>query len=389
MNNVNNIRCSGCGGCINVCVKNCISMTTNAEGFFEAHADESQCINCGLCIAHCSMKVNMTESRHPITAWASYSKENDIRNESTSGGIFTMIARDFLQSGGIVYGAAYIDGHVKHCRIDSESNLYMLRGSKYVQSDAFGCQEQLLLDVRQQRRVLFSGTPCQIHGIHTLLRNENMSNVYAIDLICHGVPSPAIFDGYKKHLERRNKGKIVNYKFRSKCNASEIISYNSEVSFCQAYGNKKDIILDGNEDPYVMRFLTNALQAEACYSCPYAADSRISDLTLGDYWGSERVFPHLVEEAKRGISLVLVNTEKGSKLFEGQKRIEKIATTENQYIPLNSHLRKPAVRGAERDLLYSMLTKNGFSEEYYYRYFLPKGYWSYILKRRIKGILKK
>jgi coenzyme F420-reducing hydrogenase beta subunit len=362
-------------------------MEKSREGFYIAQANEKNCINCGKCSAICSMNERLGNDV-PLSAFAVYSINETVRFNATSGGVFPTIAANFLEAGGIVYGAAFRGSKVEHCRIVDKRDLYQILGSKYVQSNVFACHKHLVDDIRQGELVLFSGTPCQIAGIKTLLAKEDTSKLYTVDLICHGVPSPAIFDLYYQYLERKHRSKIATYKFRSKKDASDIISYNSEIFLCSKHGKKKKVILNGNEDPYVLKFLTNALQSNACFECPFTNLDRVGDLTLGDFWGVENVYHELKDEAKKGMSLVLINSEKGKSLFEKQNDLVSIRTEQAEYLPYNAHLSKPASKNDLREALYDSICSSNFSIAAFKHNFLPFTFKLYLIKRRIKGMMK-
>ena len=383
MNNINNQLCSGCGGCVEICPISCISLTPSSDGFLKAAADEQQCIDCGLCTRKCSM-LSAHHTDMVATAWAAYHKNSNIRNISSSGGVFYALAKEIIQRGGIICGAAFNQElNLRHTLVYDLENLPQLCGSKYLQSDVRGVYPKIKEAVQAGKTVLFVGTPCQVAGLYTAI-GRRPENLITCDLVCHGVPSPGLFQGYLRHLENKYKSKIVSFRFRSKEKANARMSYTVKLGLKQ---NNTDIFryISGDEEPYTMRFISGTLQAESCYQCPFASTARTGDLTFADYWGYETAHPEL--ENILGVSLVLANSEKGRILIEALQEVQLIPTQPEKYLPQNNHLSTPIQKHPERDSLYAAFAKQGFTKQFYHKVFLPKGYKLYILKRRIKALL--
>lgn len=383
--NINEVCCNGCGGCIRNCPQNCISLKKDEYGFYKAYIDLKNCIDCGKCYVLCSSRRKIDACKKPLSFWAAYSKNKRCREKSTSGGIFSCVAEKVLESGGLVYGAAFSETQkLVHIRVSDVKDLQKLRGSKYLQSDAFSSYSLVQKDIQSGQIVLFSGTPCQIYGLKQFLRSDP-TNLITIDIICHGVPSSELFYGYRKFLGNKWHGKIKEFYFRNKEKANDVISYTVKIVL-EKKDKEKDIFISGDEDPYTLRFITNALQNSSCYECNFANLDRIGDITLGDYWGYQSAHPELRNE--NGVSLVLINTYKGDKLWRKLENITILPTSEELVRVKNTHLYKPADMNKDRNKIYEEFRKLGFSKKFYYSFFLPKGYAIYILKRRIKEILK-
>lgn len=297
--------CCGCSACADACPKRCIEMTPDSEGFVYPKVNTDNCISCGACLSVCPVK-QYRKGNGSFTAFAAYSKDEKIRRESTSGGVFTHIAEKIIENGGAVIGAAFDENFgVRHIVIDSKSELYRFRSSKYVQSDTLGIYRKTLELLNLGKTVLFSGTPCQIRALRAFLKTA-YDNLICVDLFCHGVPSPKTWNRY---LETANpdKRKIENISFRDKRISWE--KYSLTLSFDD--GEKSDFWKD---NPYSRGFGFSLFNRPFCSTCQLKSFPRISDITLGDLWKIDMIYPEMND--KKGISFVILNTEKGKKLFD-------------------------------------------------------------------------
>jgi len=356
------------------------------DGFYRALVQADKCINCGQCLDVCPMnRPERSTGSEPRTAYAAYSTEESVRFQSSSGGVFSQIAKMILKQGGTVYGAAFdMQMQLRHVAVNDIRYLDPLCGSKYLQSYLGGIYEDIRDKLLDGNLVFFVGTPCQVSALYNVL-NARPHNLITADVICHGTPAPGLFRQYLNYLERKYHGTIIDYWFRSKENANDRMSYTAKVVL-QNGDTVKTIFLDGDEEPYALRFLSNALQNESCYQCPYASLQRTGDLTLGDYWGYETAHPEL--EHVSGVSLVLVNTQSGADALAKTENLALVKTGSDQYLDRNIHLTRPPVRHSDRDKLYLTFSKEGFSNNFYKKSFLPSGYRLYIIKRRIRSFVK-
>ena len=319
----------------------------------------------------------------PLQSFAVYHRDEQVRRNSSSGGVFTALARQVINAGGVVVGAAFDESmHLRHAIAENLEEFFAYRGSKYLQSDINGVYSRIKVLLENGRTVLFTGTPCQVSGLQTAL-GKNYKNLLTCDLVCHGAPSAGLFEGYLGFLEKKYRGKIIGYDFRSKEHANARMSYTVKLTVQTKTGVVQRFV-SGDEEPYTMRFISGALQAESCYRCPYANLSRKGDLTLADYWGYEQAHPELAQVM--GVSLVLVNTAAGEKLLEQAKELEKLPTTAESYLKKNNHLSAPAREHPQRKAIYDAFADRGFSKSFYKKYFLPDGHGLFILKRRLRGI---
>lgn len=304
------IECCGCNACVQICPRKCISMQQDEEGFFYPVVNKVECIHCGLCEKVCPMNPQENKQEGVPKAYAAYYRDQTIRLQSSSGGIFSALAERVIQSGGAVFGAAMQDDcyGVHHILVESETELYKLRGSKYLQStvgNTYGQAKQLLETGRQ---VLYSGTPCQIEGLKTFLQ-KNYENLFCIDLICHGVPSQKVWQKYAMDLENREKAKLKRVFFRSK-QTHGWKNYSLETIFSN--GKKRQLIY--YKSAYGYGFCENVTLRPVCYCCPFKKQNRVADVTLADYWGVQGTCADM--DDNKGLSLIIVHSEKGERALQ-------------------------------------------------------------------------
>ncbi|EOU2053468.1 Coenzyme F420 hydrogenase/dehydrogenase, beta subunit C-terminal domain [Clostridium perfringens] len=300
-------KCCGCYACNNICPKNCIEMQVDNEGFWYPYIDKKKCIDCGLCEKVCPQLVEKVDLNYLKKAYAIKSKNNYERENSSSGGVFSLIAKYILDKNGVVFGAGFDEYfNLKHMEIKEISDLRYVRGSKYVQSSINNTYNIAKEYLEKGVLVLFSGTQCQIKGLNLFL-NKQYDNLITVEVICHGVPSPKVFLKYieeKKIQYRSNINKIL---FRNKK-----ISWN-EFMFTIEFENKKVYEKKFFNDIYMKGFLENLYLRPSCYKCNSKNFTSGSDLSLADYWGVENIHEKFYDE--KGVSLVICNSEKGYKLL--------------------------------------------------------------------------
>ena len=303
-------NCSGCHACANACPKNCIQMISDDEGFWYPQVDIEKCIDCGLCEKVCPI----IHKWHPddscmTTAIAAINLNEEIRLKSSSGGIFTLLAENIIAKGGVVFGAAFADDFksVRHICVDDIANLDKLRGSKYVQSKIGDTYKQAKDYLDSGRKVLFTGTPCQIGGLYSYLRTP-YENLFTQDIICHGVPSPMVWEKYIEEHERKASSKTNIVTFRNKENGWK--AYSVFIGF----DNYKEYLNNHSADMYIRAFLSDICLRPSCSNCQFKGVTRHSDITLADFWGIQNVLPELDDD--KGTSLVLVHSDKGRYLLD-------------------------------------------------------------------------
>lgn len=302
--------CCGCGACVNICTHGSIAMQEDTEGFLYPQFDMSKCVECGLCERTCPM-INIPNDNDVQYVYAAKNHNETIRSHSSSGGVFSALASYVFEHGGVVVGCKFNDKmEAFHSIAYKKDELQALQSSKYVQSntkDIFKKVKNILLN---GRLVLFSGTPCQVAALRNYLVKK-YHNLICLDILCHGVPSPRIFNDYNTWLEKRYKGRVQAIDFRNK-----------EKDWKRLYikctfNNGKHHFLYAGYDTYMQLFLSDRLQRPSCFYCPYNTIKRSGDITLGDFWGIGKKRPE--KDDNKGISMVLINNHKGLLLWNAVK----------------------------------------------------------------------
>lgn len=354
--------CSGCHACANACPKNCIQMISDEEGFWYPQIDKKECIDCGLCEKVCPIihKWQPDDSRN-TTAMAAINLNEEIRLKSSSGGIFTLIAEEIINQGGVVFGAAFTDDFkaVHHICVDNTDDLEKLRGSKYVQSKIGNTYQEVKEYLDRGQKVLFTGTPCQIGGLYSYLRKP-YDNLYTQDLICHGVPSPMVWEKHLEERERKAASTTQRMFFRHKKYGWKTYAVLFEFSNNTAYVRKFP------EDSFMKAFLSNLCLRPSCYNCSFKTVNRQADITLADFWGVQYALPEMDDD--KGTSIVMLHSSKGEKLFQYIKDNIKLETV-NPYeiIKYNSAAIKSCEPNKKREGFIKDI-KSGDFEKTVYRY---------------------
>lgn len=307
-NNSKKVECSGCGACYQICPKDCISMETDSEGFLYPKVDESKCINCGMCYKTCPMINDIKRDKQEILVYACKNKKDNQRLESSSGGVFSLLAQKVIENNGVVFGAAFDeDMNVIHRYAESLDSIEAFRGSKYVQSNTLNTFKQVKQFLDNKKQVLFSGTPCQVNGLTKFLGNP-YDNLILINCVCMGVPSPQVYKKYIDYINSKYTSKLQNVNFR--CKNSGWKNYSLKLSFedGQVYCSPH------NQDLYLKGFSKILFLRPSCHDCRFKDFRNVADITLGDYWGVHTKFPDFDDD--KGVSLILVNNQKGQTLFE-------------------------------------------------------------------------
>ncbi len=339
-------QCTGCAACAGACGKRAISFQESAEGFLYPVIDEALCVSCRACQRACPV-LSPVSAYTAGSCYAAWSLDDEIRTHSSSGGIFSELARSVLSRGGLVAGASLgATGKVHHVVIDKETSLHEIQGSKYVQSIITADVLRTIKAALKSRVVLFTGTPCQVAGVIALTGNPD--NLYTMDVVCHGVPSPKWFQMIHESVRGRVKG-FVRYHFRKLSTWSVCANVNVDVD-----GTIVNRELCGLETCYQDAFLKGFLHRENCYECRYANTSRVADISVADFWGIGSKKP-ITDKHKAGCSMVLVNSEKGRSLFDSIKeRVYAEPRDVSETIDAgNDQLRCPSHRPDERTTFYA------------------------------------
>ena len=300
--------CTGCGACVSICPKQAITMRADGEGFLYPVVDGEKCVECSLCEKRCPAGKDVPEKHAKILG--AQAEDAELRKVSSSGGVFTLLARDTLAKGGVVFGAAFDENlRVEHVGALDETELAGMRGSKYVQSDATDAIQNAVSLLGRDIPVLFSGAPCQINGLLAALGRQKTDKLLTVDFVCHGVPSPGVFASYIKELEKEHGCRATGYAFRDKRlgwkNFSAVATFEDGTEHT---GTQVD-------EPFLYGFLQNLYLRPACHICTQLRGERHpADITIADLWGAEKLCPEKDDDT--GLSLVMANTQKGRQALE-------------------------------------------------------------------------
>lgn len=291
--------CSGCALCAHICPKGAVEMEYDGEGFLRPAVSDDKCVDCGLCQRKCP--VNKKESALPFNTYAAYAVNGEIRKSSSSGGIFYLLAKNILDRGGIVCGAGYGEKlRVVHKAAYTERALRELMGSKYVQSRTDAVYGQIDESLCEGKPVLFSGTPCQCSAVRNAFGNRE--GLYICDFICHGVPTPTIWE---KYIEEEFPG-ADNASFRDKKRGWQEFSMRIDTKSGTYSGSQY-------KDPYLRMFLRNVNLRPSCYECSWKGENYASDITLADFWGISKICPEMNDD--KGTSVVIIRSDRGDALY--------------------------------------------------------------------------
>jgi len=348
--------CTGCGACYNKCPKNAITMEFDSEGFIFPKVNNS-CVDCGMCTAVCPAlhSVEFHETPHSYAVWAS----DEIRLESSSGGMFTLMADYVLENNGVICGAAYTKDYksAHHIWAKNSDELSPLRGSKYIQSDTELTFRQAKKHLDDGKLVLYTGCPCQIAGLYSFL-GKDYNNLYTADIVCHGANSLTAYQSYIKEFTEGKKISSVNFRDKRTFGwASTVTAYLDDGTVKKA--SHKD-------SAWYRGFLEGITTRENCGHCAYARKERIADITLADCWQISRIDPAF--DDGKGTSLVLVNSEKGKALFKTIKKQMKLCKEIplNEISKYNGQLNRPTPSHPARRFFYEHLNKDGFHKSLWY-----------------------
>lgn len=373
------IDCVGCGACANACPKNCLHMRPDKNGFLHPKIKADACISCGACEKACPVINKNQKAEESIPVYAVYSKNDNVRISSSSGGLFYTIAKHIIENGGIVYGAAFDENlYLSHKGVESVEDLHILQGSKYIQCDTGLCFREIKTHLNNNRPVLFCGTPCQAEALLCYLK-KTYENLFILDFICHGVPSQKVWQEYIKHQEKAFSSKVTLAHFRDKSNGWYLFS--SKLKF----ENKTEYLNTHRNDAYMKVFSQNVSLRKSCYSCNFKTANRNSDITTGDLWGIQNILPNITDD--KGVSVVFIQSEKGNYLF--QKVKDDLWSQEISFesaIAHNSAMIKSVYEHSFREYFFKHLGKQNFEQlvndclepSYYVR-----------LKRKLNQIMSK
>ena len=405
-------NCCGCAACVQACPKHCISFNEDEHGFRYPLVDKSLCIDCGLCEKVCPV-INQIDAKKPIKVYAAQNPNEEIRLKSSSGGIFTMLAEAIIDEGGVVFGARFDKNwEVEHGYTETKEGLEAFRGSKYLQSRTENTYKQAKDFLNAGRKVLYSGTSCQIAGLKKFLRKE-YDNLITVDVICHGAPSPLVWRSYLDDFLKRPKGAAGKNSVYSSLNEVPVltgISFRDKSTGWKKYGfvlrgmsaskadkntvlssvsteEKQSVLLHETLDKNVFMqvFLKNLCLRPSCSACPAKSGKSQNDISLGDFWGISNYYPNW--DDNKGTSLVLIYSSKGEKIFNSLK-IHKLKTSYSEALAGNMCIEESVSESHYVPLFWNTF----FSHDLFYIYKTFKCFNSSFLEKVrnfIKRILSK
>lgn len=345
-------NCSACSACVNICPKNAISYKKNDLGFCYPTIDDKLCVNCGLCEKKCHIK-NDIKKEYPKKAYAVWSSDNEDRKTSTSGGAASVFYQHILANKGVCYGATYDENLNVVIKGYDDANVRQFKNSKYVHSEMGDSYKTIKQNLDDNKQVIFIGLPCQVAALKVYL-DKNYKNLVLVDIICHGTPPQEYLTSHIKNLEKKHRKKANYVSFR----------LDNEFYFTlkSLEKNKPFVSIHKDIDTYLLSFFEALTYQDACYNCKYACNERVSDITIGDFWGLgvEEPFDHPYSGA---ISLVLTNTEKGmdffnevkAKCFYEERKVE-------EALKGNAQLNYPSVPDSKRKEFFDLYKKEGFEK---------------------------
>ncbi len=343
-------NCCGCGACVNICPHDAVSMERDEYGFAYPVVDSKVCTECGLCTRVCE-KVNKNESDMPLHAFAASHRNKEVLHQSSSGGVFSALAEHFLSMGGAVCGCVFDDGlNAVHICSEKETDLVKIRKSKYMQSNVGLVYREIKERLKNGQFVLFAGTPCQVAALYAVVGRKH-ENLTTMDLICHGVPSQLLFDKFIDYLEKKHKTKIIDFDFRSKKYGWQRFS----MEFTDS--DKRRVNIGKAREFYIRSFTGGDTIRQSCLSCKYACPNRIGDITIGDFWGHEKLT--LKCDISYGTSVFTINTANAMKWRDVLEK--KLVCEEIDYsiaVNRNTCLHKATPKGKNRDVFMQALKED-------------------------------
>lgn len=343
-------QCCGCEACKAICPSNAIIMEEDSEGFLYPRVDENKCVRCKRCVETCGFN-NVKPGNEILKCYAGHYKDVNVVKESQSGAAFVALSDVILNDGGIIFGTKY-NVERKCAEVVCADNQYerdKMRKSKYIQSKMGNCYNKMVNRLNDKQKVLFVGTPCQVAGVLSYFDKQNVDtkNFFAIDIICHGVPSPKIWrENLREAAFKENATEIC---FRDK---NRLGWHSHEESYCVGKVKKYD-------HTYTNLFYSHYILRPSCYNCNYCNMKRVSDITIGDCWGLEKQMP--VRDTNRGESIVIINTRKGSQLY---KKVEEAGKFDDLEIDIRNYkqpnLLHPSKMPSKRSEFWSDYSNRGY-----------------------------
>ena len=352
-------QCTGCRACGDVCPTSSIFFTEDKDGFMMPTVNMSICVDCRRCDKACPALNHSAQTSFNNKCYVAYHKEKDIRNVGSSGSVFYALAERTIEADGSVYAAAFgANLQLRHTRATSLDEVRPQMKSKYLQCDTTGIYKQVIKDLREGRDVLFVGTPCQCQALHNMLPDRLRGNLLLVDIICHGVPSQSLFNKSIRHYEHEHGCHVEYFSFREKTKES---LRNYKIEYTTKDGERKTVVGDLDEIPFCYGFFYHYTQRNSCYACKQRVIARVSDLTLGDFWGITKLKPE-ISDFEVGYSSVITNTSKGQGMI-GQLSsciLEEIPDGVTFVVEHNSAYTKTDVKSLMRGIFFFCLRHFGY-----------------------------
>lgn len=357
--------CCGCGACYEICPQNAITMVEDQFGFLYPEIKSESCVNCRKCKTVCAFQ-NPLHNESLKISYVAVTGNTDILF-STSGGVFSSLAKSVLENNGVVYGCELVKDNnsfiAKHTSVSKIDQLINLQGSKYIQSTMENTYTHVKEDLSAQKNVLFCGTPCQVAALKSFLEHE-YSNLYTLDLVCHGVPNVKFFNDYIKHLEKGSHRRVSRFQFRNKKNGWQ---HSGEYQLTDTRNNSIKMNYTPKNSSFYDLYLESYICRDSCYNCPYASANRPGDITIGDYWGINMVHPELLKskggciDHGKGVSCLVINNDRGLEMLKTfgdglqiwKSSFEKVS----EY---NDRLRTPIKMPHKREQLFELYSMKGY-----------------------------
>lgn len=354
-----NKDCTGCSACADVCPRQCINITEDKDGFMMPLINKANCIDCGRCEQICPVLNYEAKPYEDRKCYVAYHKDAEIRHNGSSGSVFYALAENVIRQNGVVYAASMVgDLTLRHTRATDMQDVLLQMKSKYLQSNACGIYRQVLNDLRNGKQVLFVGTPCQCQALHNMVSALQRNSLILVDMICHGVPSQSLFDKSIAYYEKTHNCKVTAFSFREKTDKA-LRSY--KMTIHQNDGHIKEKTGDLDEIPFCMGYFNHITQRKSCYHCKQRGIDRVADLTLGDFWGLEKI-DSTMEDFQKGYSSVIVNSSVGESVLHQLKTcaIDEIPEGVSFVVDHNHAYTKPDKEGLMRWLFFLCLRQFGY-----------------------------
>lgn len=357
-NSIGKSDCCGCKACAEICPKHCISMEADDDGFFYPQINQEQCVSCGLCAKVCPVTFKDFYPNSEVEAYVGAHNNEQVVYESSSGGAFTAICQAVIRQGYTVYGARYTDDlQVIHDCATTEEDCNAFKKSKYILSDTNGCFGKVAQQLKKSEPVLFSGTPCQCAALQKYLEARNVSrdSLITVSILCRGTPSQKVFDIHRKELEEQHGAALTGFTFRSKASINGKLNARSATL---TFSDGTTQTLDATTNAFLKAYYSGLFTRSSCGTCRFARMERMTDITLGDAWGINKLYPEL--DPMKGVSLIFAATPQGKALVKSLEDTMSLTQLDTDYALKSQSIMRGQTRvHYNRSLFFKLLKKHG------------------------------